>query len=277
MAETPPIRVAGEQIDRLLEDVLNLPTTPIGEHMSDDECVGYVLGTLAARDIDQIDEHLLSCFDCTAVMERLLAAADAWQGEAAAQQLLHTRESLRTTLHLARTQLWWQVVGVVVFSAAHLARTRRQGMRFQADTLYQHWVSDELTCILAEDAEGFVFSVDTTDDQYADVVLRFALADAAMDEERVSGLLAMHPDPLNTGHYVAAARLTPDVTLPELCQPRLARLNLDASQPFNEETLSAAVAASYEEMDRQAWRDWAQREADAGRLPPAMAEAISRR
>jgi hypothetical protein len=276
MAKNPPIRVTEEQTDRLLADVLSLPSEPIGAHLSDDEFIGYAMETPTESDVDHIDEHLASCADCTVELERFLEAADAWQGEVGEQRLNHMRESLLTALNLARTQLWLQVVGVIVFSAVHLARTRRQGLRFQADTLYQHWVDDEVTCILSEDEESFVFSVDTTDERYHEVLLRFALSDARTGDEYVDGLLILHPDLLNAGHYVASARLDTQATLPEQCQPRLARVTLEASQPLDDDTVLAAVASSYEEADRQAWHAWAQREAEAGHLSQTVAGAIWR-
>ncbi len=104
--------------------------------------------------------------------------------------------------------------------------------------------------------------------------MRFARVNAITEEAHATGLLVLHLDRSNRGHYVAAARLDDDVTLPEHCQPRLDLVNLDPASAPDLQALVGAVIAAAEDTDRQAWSEWAQQEVTAKRLAPGVAEAI---
>lgn len=88
------IRVRTNQVDRLLADVGDLPSQPVGDHLSDDEFIGLAMETLPAQQVERIDTHLAACPDCAMEMERLLEAAEAWRGEPGKQRLAALRERL---------------------------------------------------------------------------------------------------------------------------------------------------------------------------------------
>lgn len=269
------VRITAQKVDELMALFRAMPTEPIGAHLSDEEFIGYAMQTLRQEDVSRIDEHLATCPDCTVEVERLLEGAEAWSGEQGEQRLARLRDRMYETLPESPTLLGLQVIAAIAFTAKRLAHTQRQGPRFKTTgKLFQYWLHADLTCVLSEDVHSLVFSVDTTDASYDKALTRFALVDADTAEEHVAGLLVLHPDPINEGRYIASARLDDDVRLPEHCQPQLAFVALDGTQPLDREVLLTAVSAATKAADRQAWCTWAQQEVKAGRLPHDVAEAI---
>ena len=266
--------VTPAQAERLLTDVINLSEEPGTPHLSPDDLIQYAMETLPEDDIELMDQHLMACTSCTIILERLLDAAAVWQTDDGRDRLADLQGRLGMAVTLARTLLWVQVVNVVVFTAAHLSRTRRQGMHFQSSSLFQHWVHEDMTCVLSEEDQAFVFSVDTTDPQWESGLVAFALEDADTGEDYGTGLVALYPDSFNDGHFIGATQLRDDVVLPEQCQPRLARVVLDVSDAENHNALLDAAGAAYEPADVQAWKSWAQRAVEAGSLTPEVASAI---
>jgi hypothetical protein len=89
------IKVTADQVDRLLSDVRASQTAPIGDHLSDDESIGYAMGSLTADEVQRVDEHLASCPDCAAEAERLLSASDVWSGQQGASRLASLQGRVR--------------------------------------------------------------------------------------------------------------------------------------------------------------------------------------
>ncbi len=265
--------MTAEQGTRLFEDLWALPTEPVGTHLSDDAFMDYALQRLNHDDVESLDAHLALCLDCTTTMCQLLDVADAWRSQQAQQGRAGMQEYVHIALITVQQQL--EVIRVLVCTAIALTRTRK-GWGFDTDKLLEHWTVEDFICVLSEDTKGFVFSVDTKNAAYQDALVRFALGDAETGEVHIAGLLVLHPDPLDEGHFVASARLD-DVTLPTHCQPRLAMVELPAVQPQVVEMVLTAVSAANEASDRQAWCAWAQREVQAHHLSQEVAEAIRQR
>jgi hypothetical protein len=92
--KTRKTQVTTTQVDRLLGDIRARPAQPVGDHLSDDECIGYAMETLPAEQVARVDTHLAACPDCAIEMERLLEASEAWCGEPGKQRLAALRERL---------------------------------------------------------------------------------------------------------------------------------------------------------------------------------------
>ena len=65
-------------------------------------------------------------------------------------------------------------------------------MGFGTDKLLEHWAIEDFVCVLSEDTQGFVFSVDTKNAAYQDALVRFALGDA---EDEQTCLKNLRSDP----------------------------------------------------------------------------------
>lgn len=259
------IQVTVNQLKKFIGDVTAVPTEPVGEHLSDDEAIGYTMEMLTAEEAQRVDTHVASCPECAEVVETLCEAHE--------RQKVKHLEARRLILHQMD---WLCVIANVAFRAYRLSRVRTRGTHFRAgERLFQDWTSEEgITCVLSEEEHGLVFTVDTTDQYRSGSLIRFALADEKMGDEYAAGLLVLHPDPSNEGHYVASARLADDVVLPENCQPRLDFVELVRTQSPDREALLNAASSAAEDADRKAWRDWARREESAERLSKELVEAI---
>ena len=266
--------MTAEQGTRLFEDLWAIPAQPVGPHLSAEAFMQYAFQGLSPDDVGSLDVHLASCLDCTTTMCQLLDVADAWRSQQAQQGRASLQEYVRTALETAQQRL--VVTRVLVCIAIALPRVRK-GIGLDADTLLEDWTTEDFSCVLAEDRQGFVFSVDTMNATYNYALVRFALGDAETGKEHGAGLLVLHPSLVNKDHYVASTRLDSEGTLPKLCQPRLAVVTLPTVQPQCVEMLLAAVSAAHTEVDRQAWWTWAQRETQNQSLPQEVAEAIRQR
>jgi hypothetical protein len=96
--KTRKVRVTANQLNQLIADVRTVPAEPVGDHLSDDLFIGYATETLTMEEVQQIDQHLASCPDCTAEMEPLVAASEVWRGEPGKQRLAALRERLQEHL-----------------------------------------------------------------------------------------------------------------------------------------------------------------------------------
>lgn len=249
-------------------------------HLTEDELGTYCDGRLDEITFARANAHLKLCLICERRLAILQEDKEAVAHEevtaddiALVDQLLPHRPSRDAVRMLVQLH----VLAFITFAAMRLARTRWGRPKFWAGAkLYASWPREAgAKCILSEDERGFVFTVDTIDASQNGTLLRFTLVDQDTKEKHVMGLLVLHPDPLNEGHYVASARLPDDVTLPEHCQPCLDTVvNLNVVQPSDLDVLRVMVSAAAEEADRQAWREWVERERRAGRLAKAVADAI---
>jgi hypothetical protein len=192
------------------------------------------------------------------------------------EALCEAHERQKAKHRQTRRVVWVSVIASVNFAACRLSRTHFQGADFKTDEkFFQDWTSEEgITGVLSEGERGLVFTVDTTDPSRNGSLVRFALADGETGDEYAVGLLVLNPDPFNEGHYVASARFNSDVTLPKNCQPHLDFVRLESTQSPDYDALLEAVSAADEDADRRAWSDWAQREAETGRLSQEKAEEI---
>src|SRR5262245_32704875 len=73
---------------QVLDEIRSVPAAPVGEHLTDDEAIGYAEGSLAAEALRRVDAHLASCPGCTESVERLLEAAAYWSGPDGQQRLV---------------------------------------------------------------------------------------------------------------------------------------------------------------------------------------------
>jgi hypothetical protein len=90
--ETLKIRITSKEFEELIAMLRNLPDEPVGEHLSDDEFISYVMQELPDPDLERIDEHLDSCPECTAEMERLLEIYELWRKDPDRQRLLALKQ-----------------------------------------------------------------------------------------------------------------------------------------------------------------------------------------
>jgi hypothetical protein len=81
------IQVTRDQLDKLIADIHALPDEPVGDHLPDDEFIGYTMEALVQEEVVRIDAHLASCPDCASEMERLMEASEIWRGEQGEQRL----------------------------------------------------------------------------------------------------------------------------------------------------------------------------------------------
>jgi hypothetical protein len=192
------------------------------------------------------------------------------------ETLCEAHEQQKAKCRQTRRVVWFSVIASATFAAHRLSRVRTRGAHFKTgEKLFHDWTSEEgITCVLSEEERGLVFTVDTTGQSHNGLLVRFALADGETGDECATGLLVLHLDPFNEGHYVASARLDDEVVLPENCQPRLDFVELGSAQSPVGEVLLNAVSSADEDADRKAWRDWAKREESAGRLSKELVEAI---
>ncbi|MBI4033018.1 MAG: hypothetical protein HY377_00645 [Candidatus Blackburnbacteria bacterium] len=84
---TRKIRITQEQLNRLIADLRAIPAEPVGNHLTTDEFVGYMLEELEDEEVKKLDVHLSSCETCCIEMERLLEGAEAWRGEEGEKRL----------------------------------------------------------------------------------------------------------------------------------------------------------------------------------------------
>lgn len=264
---------------QLLAELQALPEEPAGHHLTDEECVAFVLEEMTPAQEARVDTHLATCPRCTQELEAFFAAAETFPQAAWAQQHPAFVQRLRAGVGAVwaggHAWRWLHVLTAVAFATAHLARTHRRAPRFETEGLFQDWTTDAgLTCVLHEDEHAFVFTVDSRDAAHEGALVRFALTDTQTGDAAIGGLLVLHADPFNAGHYGGSARLSDDVPIPEHCQPHLTFVALDPTHRPDRDGLLAAATAAYDDADRQVWHAWAQREAQEGRLSQDIADAV---
>ena len=75
--KTRRIEVADRQLNHLADDLRNLPTSPPGECLSDEQFVAFMLNTLSADEVHRFDEHIEACRPCAEMLEHLLGEYEA--------------------------------------------------------------------------------------------------------------------------------------------------------------------------------------------------------
>ncbi len=74
-------KVTPQKTDELMKLFADMPSELIGDHLTDEEFIGYSMKTLTAQEIERVDAHLDSCPRCAIEMERLQEAAESWKQE----------------------------------------------------------------------------------------------------------------------------------------------------------------------------------------------------
>ena len=152
---------------------------------------------------------MASCLDCTTKLCSLLDVADAWRSQQGQHERAALQEYIRTALVTVQQRL---VVTRVLVGTAIVLSKRRKGLELHTGSTLEFWTLEDCVCVLSEDLQGFILSVDTKNAAYNEALVRFSLVEAESGEEHVAGLLLLHPHPLDDSHFVASARLE-DVTL----------------------------------------------------------------
>lgn len=83
--------LTSKEFKKVSDDLRNIPDTPPGSHLSDDEFVNYVMEHLSEEEVKRIDLHLAACEPCAAEMERLLEGAESWSGITGEQRMADVR------------------------------------------------------------------------------------------------------------------------------------------------------------------------------------------
>jgi hypothetical protein len=81
------VRVTARRLDDLLKEVENVPETPVGEHLDDDQLFAYANNEITEGDRAPVERHLASCGDCSSQVEDLIEAAAPWRGPAGEARL----------------------------------------------------------------------------------------------------------------------------------------------------------------------------------------------
>lgn len=62
------------QLERLLADIRAIPDQPVGDHLTEEQFIGYAVDSLTAEEQSVVETHVISCDDCAEQMERLCEA-----------------------------------------------------------------------------------------------------------------------------------------------------------------------------------------------------------
>jgi hypothetical protein len=91
------IEATTSQLDRLLTDVSAAQQVqPLGEHITDDEAIGYAMKALSAEAVQRVDQHLAACPDCVVAVEQLVTATHFWNSAPGEARLDSLRERIRS-------------------------------------------------------------------------------------------------------------------------------------------------------------------------------------
>lgn len=85
------ISLTAQKVAELMARLRAVPAEPGDACLSDDACIGYVMGTASHEEVGQIEAHLASCPDCAREVEHLREGAAAWRGEQGQQRLARVR------------------------------------------------------------------------------------------------------------------------------------------------------------------------------------------
>lgn len=141
-------RLTTRKAEEVLAFLRTTPAHPVGDHLSDDDFVGYVTDGLPAEEGERVDTHLASCVECATEMERLLEASEVWRGEEEQEDRF---EALRRHISGAAT-LWERLTASlrdfvlsrnVAFAGARAATPRIEDGQTEDGSLRWRIVEDE--------------------------------------------------------------------------------------------------------------------------------------
>ncbi len=69
-------------------------TESVSRHLSDDEFINYITGTMPADAVEKVKKHLGVCFDCLEEAEKQATAYEAWRGESGSDRLASLRANI---------------------------------------------------------------------------------------------------------------------------------------------------------------------------------------
>ena len=162
--ENGELDMTKREIDDLISILRDTPHEQIGEHLSDNEFIRYVMGDLSEQELLIADEHLNSCDECVTEMERLLDAYEVWQTPLKRQHLhdLEKHCALVRTLYQATED--WKRSSMLVASD-------------KANHKIWEWQNDIFHISVNEDANGnWTFWFSSSDLSYENKHFRLHLA-----------------------------------------------------------------------------------------------------
>jgi hypothetical protein len=128
------------QLSRLMGDVQNQASVPVGAHLDDDALVDYSMQAISAEDVARMDEHLASCEQCSVRMAHLADISEAWRGATGDARLealsARVRHAIDVEDQAGPSPVGERVIGAVrgLWSRADWNR-RIQTLRLGADSL----------------------------------------------------------------------------------------------------------------------------------------------
>ena len=130
------------QLDRFIVDLRELPAEAVGEHLTDDEFIGYVSEELSTEEVTRLDKHLASCAACAGEVERLFEVSQAWQSAQGAACLTALRWRIRSQQALNRlADALSRKQPDFAFQAAHAATA--QAWKGETEGGLLHWFIEE--------------------------------------------------------------------------------------------------------------------------------------
>jgi hypothetical protein len=113
------IKATAGQVRQLLDDVTRVPSTVLGDHLTDGQFVAASMDPpeLERDVLAQVEQHLASCSECSDRMEHLLTVSEAWRGPAGEQRLAEVSQRIRDQFVAATPT----VTDVVASAVARLA------------------------------------------------------------------------------------------------------------------------------------------------------------
>jgi anti-sigma factor RsiW len=135
-------QLTDRQLDRFIADLRELPAEAVGEHLTDDEFIGYVSEELSTEEVPRLDKHLASCAACAGEVERLFEVSQAWQSAQGAARLTALRWRIRSQQALNRlADALSRKQPDFAFQAAHAATA--QAWRGETEGGLLHWFIEE--------------------------------------------------------------------------------------------------------------------------------------
>lgn len=119
------IEATASQLNKLLTDLSAVQQRQtVGDHLTDDEAIGYAMEALSAKEVQRVDEHLASCPDCVIEVEQLATATHFWNSAPGEARLDSLRERIRSEAQKKQPQrVASQKVGLINSAIANWFRS----------------------------------------------------------------------------------------------------------------------------------------------------------
>ncbi|MGH8475251.1 MAG: hypothetical protein ACRERV_05120 [Methylococcales bacterium] len=95
-------KLTPEMIENIMRSIAFRPKIPVGEHLSDDECVAYVMEACTPGQLERIEQHMESCEDCVEELNWLYECEPFWnapQAQAAYADAIASRKPINPSAH----------------------------------------------------------------------------------------------------------------------------------------------------------------------------------